>query len=155
MIDQRGMLKPRVIPGLVVLCIYLALTLYQNALVMRFALAVSQQGVGDFQGITSLYVAFALIELALAFAAIMLLALVRQPFVPWFAAAALLLVGQFGRWLENLLLAPYRPDRPIIELNGAFDFLELVIVVCGAVWLLKSRNVRDFYDRRLLARTFE
>jgi hypothetical protein len=102
-----------------------------------------------------LYIVFALAELVLAFAAVALLALVRRPAVPIFGGIALLLVGIPGSWLENLALIPWREDRPILVIGGAPGFIELALTAVAAVWLLKSRNVRDFFDHRLVARTFD
>ena len=154
---QQDSVKTRVIPGIVILCLYMGLSLYQNGLVLRVALAFrNDAAASEYAGIATLAVIFTLAEIAAAFASIAILVLVRRSFVPYVAAASLLFCGMPGYWLQNLVLSAFSPDRQaILGDMTALVLLDLVIVAVGAVWLLKSRNVHTFFDHRLLPRTFD
>jgi hypothetical protein len=61
-----------------------------------------------------------------------------------------------GYWLQNLVLSAFSPGYPsILGDMTALVVLDLAIAVVGAVWLLKSRSVRTFFDHRLLPQTFD
>ncbi len=153
---QQDAVKAWVIPGIVVLCLYLGLSLYQNGLVLRLALSMLNAATStEFGSFASLAMLFTIVEIAAAFAAIALLVLVRRSFVPYVAAGALLWCGYPGYWLQNLILSAFRPDHRVVvgELSG-WVVLDLAIELIGAVWLLKSRNVRTFFNHRLLPETF-
>jgi hypothetical protein len=154
---QQDDAKVWVIPGLVILCLYMGLSLYHNGLVLRVALAFRNDAVGsEYATIATLAVIFTLAEIAAAFASIALLALVRRSFVPYVVAASLLFCGMPGYWLQNLVLSAVSPGhQPILGDMTALVLLDLVIAMVGAVWLLKSRNVRTFFDHRLLPQTFD
>lgn len=154
---QQDSVKTWVIPGIVILCLYMGLSLYHNGLVLRVALAFRNDAAGsEYASIANFAVIFTLAEIAAAFASIALLVLVRRSFVPYVVAAFLLFCGMPGYWLQNLILSAFSPDHQAIlgDLN-AWVFLDLVITVVGAAWLLKSRNVRTFFDHRLLPQTFD
>lgn len=154
---QQDDAKVWVIPGLVILCLYLALGLYQNGLVLRVALAFRTDAAGsEYAAIATFAVIFTFAEIAAAFASIVLLALVRRSFVPYVVAASLLFCGMPGYWLQNVVLAAVAPDHRLFlgDMNG-WVALDLAIALVGAVWLLKSRSVRIFFDHRLLPQTFD
>lgn len=154
---QQDSVKIRVIPGIVILCLYMGLSLYHNGLVLRVALAFRNDAAGsEYANIATLAVIFTLAEIAAAFASIAVLALVRRSFAPYLVAASLLFCGMPGYWLQNLMLSALGPGRQtVVGALNAWVLLDLVITVVGAVWLLKSRNVRIFFDHRLLPQTFD
>lgn len=154
--DPRAALRLRVVPGLVLICLYLALSLYQNGLVMSLGLEMWRLGSGDFVSFGALIMLLSTVELVAAMAAIASIVLVHRPFVPVLATAALLLCGMPGYWLENVILSSYMPSgRSVIGPMNIWVLLDLALVLAAAVWLLKSRNVRDFFDHSLVARTFD
>ncbi len=152
---QQEASRPRVLPGIVILCLYLALSLFQNGMVLRVALNLRHDAAGtELARLGELAVTFTLIELAAAFVSIALLVLVRRAFVPYFVAAALLFCSLPGHWLQNLVLSAFQSDQPVLGTLTALALLDFAIALVGAVWLLKSRNVRDFFNHRLLPQTF-
>jgi hypothetical protein len=154
---QQDDAKVWVIPGLVILCLYMGLSLYMNGLALRVALGLSQAAAAsEYANFATLALLFTLIEIAAAFASIAAMVLVRRSFVPYLAAASILFCSMPGYWLQNLVLAAVSPDHRLFlgEMNG-WVVLDIAIALVGAVWLLKSRNVRTFFDHRLLPRTFD
>jgi hypothetical protein len=152
---HEDVVRPRFAPGLILVRAWLVLIAVQNAMLVSVALRIWRASFGVEAGMYANYLTFGGIKLVAAFSAILLLVMVQRPIIPYLAAAAILFCDPLGTWLQNYMLQSYQPGRSVIEPPGLIVLASIGVSLSAAAYLLVSRRVRAFYDKRLLPGVFK